>query len=68
MTPQRAHNVYALRCKLARAQYPQASREYANAMSRACAEYEASMRKAAKSGDAQASEALAESEGPYLNP
>jgi hypothetical protein len=66
MTPRRAHNLYDLRCKLARANHPQASVAYADAMSRACREYEANMARAAAAGDADAERALAASAGPYL--
>jgi len=67
MTPQRAHKVYALRCKMARAQCAVASREYAERMSAACREYEANMRMAASQGDTEAARVASESEGPYLN-
>lgn len=68
MTPQHAANLYDLRTKMARAKYPRSSRDFAEAMSRACAEYEANMARAAAEGDAAAAETLAASVGPYLNP
>jgi hypothetical protein len=64
----RAHRLYEARCTTIRSTLSRSSREFAAAMSDACREYEASMRKAAAGGDFQAAECVAASEGPYLNP
>lgn len=66
-TAPRAHRLYTIRCQMIRARFPRASREFAAAMSDAARKYEQMMKQAAASGDAQAQECVAASEGPYLS-